>query len=114
MLAMESAILNRLGGGTPNYFYATNSSATTPVTLCSISGSGVLWSLVGDTHAVAPNPLITIVVDGTTVWSGVALHAGNAPLVFFPKRFNSSLTITFVSSNDANTACLAASVVTGV
>lgn len=113
-----AAVLGRQGGGTPAYYQAENAT-TTAVTLCNISGEGTLAGIV----VVGDPPIVTIVKDGTTIINGVTMgeivysSSGQVTTIFtvpIEVHYNSSLLITFITSNSTTNIGLAAVVNTGV
>lgn len=111
------SLLSRLGGGTLNLFNAVSSTAA--VTVCNITGSGLLLTITPFTERFSTNvlPQITVVVDGSTVINNLTIGGANGydsssfPVVAFIK-FASSLSITL---NNTQTGCgVVVSAITGV
>jgi len=122
LAALLNTVLGRLGGGTLN-FYQNLNSTTTPITLCNISGQGILLGLVALTNNYYLSAaVVTIVQDGVIILNGVSIDsipyssAANDVAVYpvpIMLHYNSSLTIKFASSNSYSIG-LTAVVITGV
>lgn len=113
--AKLAAVLQRVGGGTPNFFYASVDLAAGTVTLCNISGSGVF---LGMSSMVGYQSNCIITIDGAQRYSGPFSWGGSSSttggsILHGPMRFSSSLVIT-LSSDSGYMNYVNATVLTGV
>lgn len=77
-------------GKTPQLFFSQTTNAQ--VDVCNITGSGYLTSIDIGAYSAQYN-LITIIVDGVTVYSGIGAYASDYHTWISTIRFNNSLRI---------------------
>jgi len=110
--AKISALLERLGSGTPNLVTAYTDS-TTPVTLCNVSGSGMLWMIKTRESDLSDQVLVTLIVDGITKFTDLQFSSDTNSLMIAPISFSSSLVITIRDVNTNGTSVAASFITVG-
>jgi len=115
--AKLAAVLQRLGGGTPNIFnqaILTSNIQASPSTILNITGSGVVLGL----SAKPPgwNQYMRIVIDGVEKFNGMLMAQGNDYRVLFgPLKFSTSFFVSsYMDSSEPLNASYLCTFLTGV